>query len=182
MIVLISLLFFSFIAFPMQPVTAILDNQGNNASRFSMTYNSKQLEAKKAKERALHRNKKLLSGAKGLLFTNGCMMLKGNLAKEAMYVSMISTKVMHETTEHELGKHFGWILLSWSSVFFSGTASIFGWLSNHHKQMQQNMGISPDTTHPTSQSTTTPLILLMGSRGMELIGGTVVLFNLFLTL
>lgn len=195
MIVLLSLLFCNIIIFPIQPATAILlfKDDGNNyvnendqrgtQSFFSRvhTYNQYKANQLEAEAKAQHRNKNLRLCDKTLLFTNGCMMLKGNLAKESLLVSMIATKVIHQTTEEEM-KNFGWILLSWSSFFFSGTASIFRWLINHHQQSQKIMGIPPDVTTVTSQSKAAPLFLLMGSRGMELIGGTVVLFFMFLAL
>ena len=187
MVVLLLTLFSNIIIFAAQPTAALRisynnyeDDEDNYQSKGIQSYfgTSTQLQVKKAAQR---RNEKLRQSVKALLFTNGCMMLKGNLAVQSLLISMIATKVIHKTTEDEM-KNISWIFLSWSSVFFSGTASIFRWLINHLKKIYQSPEEQVYVNTAASQPRTDSVILLLGSRGMELIGGTFVLFCLFLSL
>ena len=139
-------------------------NKGNNNNKVKL-YEEKQL-----------RDKNIRVGVKVLLATYGGLMLRGKMAFESLLISMVATKLIHTTSEESSGQNFGWALVSWLSFFFAGTASTFGWV------VEQCSVKNSETSIIASKNATGSIVLLLGSRGVELIGGTVVLFMLFLSL
>ena len=122
------------------------------------------------------RNDNLRNGTKILLLAYGGMMLKGKLALQSLLCSMATVKLIHQSdfkfdASYEF-ENVSWTIISWISLLFSGSAAISNWMVD---QMEKAASVS---TNPSMILST----LRIGARGTELIGGTTVLFLLFLSL
>ncbi len=138
---------------------------------------------------ATKKNNDVRMATKVLLLTYGGMMLKGNMTFESMICAMIATKLIHKTNYNYSieGNNIGWTLVSWISIIFSGCGTISNWMLN---QIEKNVlvssnvvqeGVAAATTPTTSTKPLVLSLLRVGSRSIELFGGTLVLFLLFLS-
>ena len=114
--------------------------------------------------------------AKGMILGNSVMLLHGNLALPSLASSMIATKVIVETNNDKVSD--GGSLKAFVSVFFSGMASLNGWLLKRVEALSER---GPDG-NARPKGTFLHACLLMGSRGMELFGGTLLAFIYLLSL
>lgn len=137
------------------------------------------------------------SVANTMLWTNSAMLLHGDLAFPTLVSSMISSKLVAETNQTmNKSDPDGASWKAFISLFFSGVASLNGWLlrsiamkkNMHHQVKGKDYPGNPNenkfeegTMSLLEQSTmieneTLRSILLFGSRGMELTGGIMLLF------
>jgi hypothetical protein len=155
-------------------------NDNRNYQKFSIL---------QAEEQAKRRQRQIRNSVKSLLLVNGGLMLYGGKALESLIVSMLATKIMHMSSFSE-GKDFMWTLVSWSSLFLSGTASIFGWVrdqvdpskSTNKGRIESGQSNKAVIEKNDDQKSMISWVLILGSRGTELVGGTFILFSLFLSL
>lgn len=96
------------------------------------------------------------------------------MALPSLGASMIASKLIHETNESHIsdGSSFKVFL----SLFFSGVASLNGWLL---RTITKSNAIVEDYKKEMSLLHT---LLILGSRGMELVGGTLLIFVYFISL
>ena len=128
-------------------------------------------------EVAEQRNDALRIGSKVLLSIYSAMMLRGGMALQSLLCSMASIKLIHQSKfryDSEF-RNLAWTIVTWISLSFSGSAAIFNWAIDKF-----------DKTLPESDESSRPTTILSLSRifarSIEIVGGTFVVFLLYLAL
>jgi len=140
----------------------------------------KQVLAKKDKEVAQVaslRKKKINRNARftanSMIACSTGMLLKGNFAFPSLIISTIASKIVVETNADLEQGDMGSFLCSISFIF-SGVAALNGWLLKRVNLQPKDALLANNETSCSSDRTLNALLLL-GSRGMELTGGTILL-------
>ena len=103
--------------------------------------------------------------ANSLIFANTCALLHGDLALPTLISSTIVSKIVVETNDDDIND--GATFNAYISLFFSGIASLNGWLLR-----EARTGSGEKNSMNALQ-----ILLLLGSRGMELVGGFLLAFH-----
>ena len=120
-----------------------------------------------SKQLQSHVQKKARIYAKVLMYGNTYLLLKGNMALPALATSMIATRLLEEDANGQFDSTSFKVFVSFC---FSGLASLSGWLLNTLNE--QGLSVSRNK----KEMTFLHALLVLGSRGMELVGGTLLLF------
>ena len=107
--------------------------------------------------------------AHGLLIGNTCALLKGNLAQPTLVSSALVVKILYETDDYSSDDDGTTAWKAGISLFFSAIASLNGWLLREvrARSAEKAAGVPSNLVHT---------LLLLGSRGMELVGGFLLAF------
>jgi hypothetical protein len=105
--------------------------------------------------------------ANGLIFGNTCALLKGRLALPTLISSMVVAKIVEETNDYE--RDDGATFNGYVSLIVSAIASLNGWLL---REVRTRSGEKEGATLIFLHT-----FLLLGSRGMELVGGFILAFS-----
>lgn len=130
-----------------------------------------------------NKNDNLRKGAKTLLLIYSGMMLLGKLALPSFFCSVATIKLIQQS-EYYVDRSYAfqninWTIVSWVSLAFSSGATISNWMVDQ----LEKAAISTSAVDLERKSNMVILpALRIGARSIELVGGTVVLFLLFLSL
>ena len=144
-------------------------------------FDEKTLETRRAheleKERKIKISNRNRSAANAIIFCNTGLLLKGGNAFPTFVSSIIAAKAIHDTNDVNSVDDSG-TLKVYVSLIFSGTAALNRWLMRRTQPAEweeDNLREGKDTTREQAS-------LLFWSRGMELVGGFILLFINFIML
>jgi len=123
------------------------------------------------RKKKIHRNARFT--ANSMIACSTGMLLKGNFAFPSLILSTIASKIVVETNADLEQGDMGSFLCSISFIF-SGVAALNGWLLKRVNLQPKDAPLANNETSCSSDRTLNALLLL-GSRGMELTGGTILL-------
>lgn len=153
----------------------------NKKNLKSMPYRSNALSFFREQENEIkvaeQRNDALRIGSKVLLSTYSAMMLRGGMALQSLFCSMASIKLIHQSKfgyDSEY-RNLAWTVVTWISLSFSGSAAICNWAID---KFDQNLSLSDGNCIPATISS----VFRIFARSTEIVGGTFVVFLLYLAL